>query len=444
MTSSLRTLANTILSGVEAIEATYSKAGVPLPSLDELFAPSPLDGDVALMNAQRLVASAASQIIVSARQPMETLQDYAMGMYMTTSLGFVVDADVPDILKDAGPQGLHIKDIAAENGVDAVKLGRVLRYLAARHVFVEVSPSVFANNRISSLLIKARSLQEIKAKPELKYEGSGAPSFIGHVSDEGLKSSVAISSYLLDPKGFACPFNMAMNFPSSLWDWYAKPENAHRGQRFAQAMKGNVERYPVEIFTTALDWAALKDDDVVVDVGGGTGGLTLLLSKSFPQFKYIVQDLEMVMPDAEKFWAVESPDSIANGRVTLQAHDFFMPQPVKAAAVYYMRFIVHDWSTPKNIEILKNVRAAAGPNSKLVIWDMLVPNACRSTDPETGALLLPPGLDWTTAVDIQMMNLLNAQERTLPEFIELGTATGWKFEEMKFGQPMGALVFSAA
>jgi hypothetical protein len=43
-----------------------------------------------------------------------------------------------------------------------------------------------------------------------------------------------------------------------------------------------------------------------------------------------------------------------------------------------------------------------------------------------------------------MMNLLNAQERTLPEFIELGTATGWKFEEMKFGQPMGALVFSAA
>jgi tRNA G46 methylase TrmB len=111
---------------------------------------------------------------------------------------------------------------------------------------------------------------------------------------------------------------MAMNFPSSLWDWYAKPENAHRGQRFAQAMKGNVERYPVEIFTTgktsisyfitmpidflpsALDWAALKDDDVVVDVGGGTGGLTLLLSKSFPQLKYIVQDLVMVMPDAEK------------------------------------------------------------------------------------------------------------------------------------------------
>jgi len=104
MTSSLRTLANTILSGVDAIEAAYSKAGVPLPSLDELFAPSPLDGDASLMDAQRLVAGAAAQIIVSARQPMETLQDYAMGTYMTASLGFVVDANVPDILKGAGTQ----------------------------------------------------------------------------------------------------------------------------------------------------------------------------------------------------------------------------------------------------------------------------------------------------------------------------------------------------
>jgi 16S rRNA A1518/A1519 N6-dimethyltransferase RsmA/KsgA/DIM1 with predicted DNA glycosylase/AP lyase activity len=49
-----------------------------------------------------------------------------------------------------------------------------------------------------------------------------------------------------------------------------------------------------------LDWAALKNDDVVVDVGGGTGGLTLLLLKSFPQIKYVVQDLEMVIPEAEK------------------------------------------------------------------------------------------------------------------------------------------------
>jgi hypothetical protein len=43
-----------------------------------------------------------------------------------------------------------------------------------------------------------------------------------------------------------------------------------------------------------------------------------------------------------------------------------------------------------------------------------------------------------------MMNLLNAQERKLPEFVDLGKAAGWKFEVKKFGQPLAALVFSAA
>jgi hypothetical protein len=44
----------------------------------------------------------------------------------------------------------------------------------------------------------------------------------------------------------------------------------------------------------------------------------------------------------------------------------------------------------------------------------------------------------------QMMNLFNAQERTLPEFLELGKAAGWKFEAKKFEQPLVAIVFSAA
>lgn len=104
MTSTLKALAHTILSGVEAIEAAYSKAGVSLPSLDDPFVPSPLDGDAAVMDAQRLVAGAAAQIIANARQPMESLQEYVMGTYMTASLGFVVEVNIPDILKDAGSQ----------------------------------------------------------------------------------------------------------------------------------------------------------------------------------------------------------------------------------------------------------------------------------------------------------------------------------------------------
>jgi O-methyltransferase domain len=86
----------------------------------------------------------------------------------------------------------------------------------------------------------------------------------------------------------------------------------------------------------------------------------------------------------------------------LTAHDFFMPQPVKAAAVYCARFILHDWDFSKGVQILKNLHAAASPSSKLVIWDLFVPNACRSLHSKTDASLLPPGLDWATSIDMQV------------------------------------------
>ena len=39
---------------------------------------------------------------------------------------------------------------------------RILRYLASRHVFTEVSPDIYANNRISSILAKTKPLEELK------------------------------------------------------------------------------------------------------------------------------------------------------------------------------------------------------------------------------------------------------------------------------------------
>ena len=40
-------------------------------------------------------------------------------------------------------------------------IGRVLRLLATHHIFREVSPDVFTNNRISSLLDTGKSVEEL-------------------------------------------------------------------------------------------------------------------------------------------------------------------------------------------------------------------------------------------------------------------------------------------
>jgi hypothetical protein len=79
-----------------------------------------------------------------------------------------------EILRDAGPDGMHVKDIAERNGAESGKLGayfsflvrlssfsfadarshpaHILRLLATHHILLERTPDVFATNRISSLV----------------------------------------------------------------------------------------------------------------------------------------------------------------------------------------------------------------------------------------------------------------------------------------------------
>ena len=57
-----------------------------------------------------------------------------------------------------------------------------------------------------------------------------------------------------------------------------------------------------------------------------------------------------------------------------------------------MRTILHDWPSDKCRTILKIVREAAGPDSKLIVFDMLMPYACEYQGPfsEVAAGKKPP------------------------------------------------------
>jgi len=85
-----------------------------------------------------------------------------------------------EVLREAGPSGLHVRAIAAKTGVDQSKLGKprlcllllfvddvvahILRLLASHHILREVSPNVFANNRLSSLIDSGKPFEVVKNK----------------------------------------------------------------------------------------------------------------------------------------------------------------------------------------------------------------------------------------------------------------------------------------
>ncbi|RDB21483.1 4-O-methyltransferase 1 [Hypsizygus marmoreus] len=453
MTSPLTALVNIISSNVQSLEGAYAKAETPFPSLDDPFRPTLLDFDPSLAETRNLIVAAAAQLLATVRSPIEMLQDYAPGMYWTATLGFVVDVNVPDILKDAGPQGLHVKEISAINGIDPSYLSRILRFLATRHVFKEVTPDVFANNRLSSLLQKTKSVEEIKADPVGRFDGAPLASFISAFADESLKSCAHFSDMLQNPSKAAAAFNIALNTEAKMWDWYEEPGNEWRARRFTAAMTGGADRFPSEIFTNGIGGKDLQEGDVVVDVGGSVGSAVLPMYKAFPHLKFVVQDLAKQVIAAEGFWKEHAPEAVPSGRVKLQAHDFFTPQPVKGAAVYFLRVVIHDWPDHDAKKILQHLRDAAAPSSKLVIFDSLAVHTCEDPSANPATVQKAPypllanlgiaGAGFNTSLDIQMMNVFNGKERTEKDFKELGNATGWKFESLTPGL-LPTFTFSAA
>jgi hypothetical protein len=137
------------------------------------------------------------------------------------------------------------------------------------------------------------------------------------------------TSHSEDPK--ATPFSRAFGKGKQIdtWSWKEEPGNELQLKRFGSAMATAGTFIPLghvisgsslnaeksfyyktnEPFDSseAYDWKSLEKDDLVVDVGGGVGTVTLMLAKSFPHLRYIVQDRAAVVPDGVKVCVVLFP-----------------------------------------------------------------------------------------------------------------------------------------
>lgn len=101
------------------------------------------------------------------------------------------------------------------------------------------------------------------------------------------------------------------------------------------------------------------------------GGFSLQLSKLYPDLNFIIQDRAPVLKQAEtEIWPRQHPAALATQgrRVRFQPHDFFEPNPVAHADVYWLRYVLHDWSDEYCVRILAAIKPAMGPRSRILIW----------------------------------------------------------------------------
>ncbi|KAJ7893819.1 S-adenosyl-L-methionine-dependent methyltransferase [Mycena olivaceomarginata] len=139
---------------------------------------------------------------------------------------------------------------------------------------------------------------------------------------------------------------------------------------------------PPEAVLNGFKWHDLPQESLVVDLGGGIGSTTLIIAKAVPHLNFVVQDRPTVI-----YWAQAAPDLLHSGRVKLEVHNFFEPQPHRKTAVFLLRWVMHDWADPLAVQILQQLREAATPDTKLITADIILPYTC----PDTSITRLIPG-----------------------------------------------------
>jgi 6-hydroxytryprostatin B O-methyltransferase len=148
------------------------------------------------------------------------------------------------------------------------------------------------------------------------------------------------------------------------------------------------------------------------------------LAKTYPSLKCVVQDF----PALEAEFNAAVPHDLKS-RVTFHGYDFFTPQPIKGADVYFFRHVLHDWSDTYAIKILQNTVLAMKNGSRVIAMELVQP---------------PPGSvprfveRIGTSMDLQMMGALNSKERTREDWIELFKRADPRLSVKDFVTPPGA------
>ncbi|ETW80891.1 hypothetical protein HETIRDRAFT_154964 [Heterobasidion irregulare TC 32-1] len=463
MASILKQLSDLIAASVHDIDAACDARGIPFPSLDEPFSEESERArqEQEVLSSIGIIVAAATQLIAVARVPSNYLLSMVLQHTIPACLGAANDGHVAEILREAGPQGAHVNDIAERNGMNAARIGRVLRLLATHHIFREVTPDVFTNNRVSSLLDTGKPVEELLKFPLIKHDGtSGFSAAVGHQSDETFKHVAALSETLHDPvfghsdEPNQCARSKAFNTDLSAFEWLELPENSYRRRRFGVFMDGLSKVQLLDTSWSGFDFSSLPDGGLVVDVAGGIGSVSMVIAKAYPKLNIVVEDLPEVVRDAEKFWKANLAESFDSGRVRLVPHDMFTPQPeaLRAPDLFVLRGILHDWSDTYAMKILKHLRAAAGPRTQLLIIDSVLRYACPPDPQRTETFKVPKLVEPPApllanmggaaslhyAYDIVMLALQNGQERTADQFNELLRRAGWELKEIKKPDSTGA------
>jgi hypothetical protein len=183
--------------------------------------------------------------------------------------------------------------------------------------------------------------------------------------------------------------------------------NPEYGAVFFAGM-GNLSSLETVPILAAYDFSRFS---TIVDVGGGGGALLAAILQRAKKSRGVLFDSRAVASGAE---AVLAEAGVAD-RCTIEDGGLFDPVTPGGDA-YLLKHIIHDWPEAQAQEILRNLRKAMSPDSRLLLMEFVTPQDGRDH---------PAKL-----VDLWLMLLVGGKERTEAQYAELFASTGFRLERI--------------
>ncbi|KAJ7460725.1 S-adenosyl-L-methionine-dependent methyltransferase [Mycena latifolia] len=467
--SQISALLSLINEAARTLEAGYTEGHGCVPCLDDTEL-HPLDGQISspeMREAVQVLEGACAQLCATLARPNHiVVNKFFLTALQPSCLHVALKFNIPDILQQK-PSGMHVTAISKVCGVESSKLARILRLLAAKHCFREVERDVFANNRLSVQLLASNPLYSLGL----------------HMTENMTQAATMLADTFEDAEWGASvlpthsAFNKFTGQPLPMFDfWTQNPDMHSHGERFGIGMIGWGTAVEAEAVVSAYPWHLLPPGASVCDLGGGVGAMAIQLARTHPGLRLVLQDLPERMVQAERVvWPAECPAALAENRIEFKAVDFFKEAPVAGCDVYYLKNILHAFQEAQCVTILRGIRTAMKPGSRVLIHEYALQTAGSRDDTNDGQLgreLLPNGAGSTKAtataarqlarapapllsnygegrirqyyLDVSLMVLTNAKERTLDEYVRLGAAAGLRFVRVwAFGDMSGVELCAA-
>lgn len=312
-------------------------------------------------------------------------------VYVAAKLGLA------DVLYE-GPR--NADDIAAELGVNAPVLRRLLRGLVNRGLVAEEGAGTFSLTAVGQCL------------------RAGAPGALReHAIRSGEVQYPALGSLLYAVETGQSAFEHAHG--TDFWDYMAA--NPEVNNSFNEGMTARAESIVDEI-VAAYDFSPFAR---IVDVGGGAGVLLSRILEAHSAATGIVYDIPAVTQKASAYLARRG----LSGRAQVITGDFFATVP--RGDLLVLMAILHGWDNERAALILRQCRKALEPNGRILIIEDLLP----AKDDGSMALI---------EADLSMLVIHNGQMRTLAEHEELLVREGFRLESVDETGSLDTLITASA